>query len=120
MYLILRLLNSNRKPRGAPIPPARPAASSIWFILLAVLALLVCNRAGGLASGLAGSLALAATAVCRRLLERSGSQSLNVFHVVLSPLKLFSTMFAATATCTRQRSHAGEHQRNTAAQQYPA
>ena len=45
-----------------------------------VLALLVSNAAAGLASRLAGSLALAASAVLRTLAKVASFKSLNVFH----------------------------------------
>ena len=47
---------------------------------LLVLALLVGNAAAGLASRLAGSLALAATAVLGALAQVLGLQSLDVLH----------------------------------------
>ena len=53
------------------------------FLLLRlslVLALLVRNPAAGLAGGLAGCLALTASAVLRALAQIPGIQSLNVFH----------------------------------------
>ena len=50
------------------------------LVLLCVLALLICNTAAGLASRLAGSLALAASAVLCALAEVLGVQSLNMFH----------------------------------------
>ena len=45
-----------------------------------LLALLVCNRAGGLASRLAGGLALAAAALGSGFFQVSLVQSLDVFH----------------------------------------
>ena len=45
-----------------------------------VFALLVSNSATGLASGLAGSLAFAATAILRALTQIAGFDGLNVFH----------------------------------------
>ena len=50
------------------------------LLALLVLALLVGNAAAGLASGLAGSLALAAAAVFCALAKVLGLQSLNVAH----------------------------------------
>ena len=49
-------------------------------LLVAVLALLVSHAAGGLASGLAGSLALAAAAVQQALSHVAGLESLDVLH----------------------------------------
>ena len=49
-------------------------------LLFVVFALLVCNTAGGLASGLAGGLALAATTVVYALSEITGLDSLNSLH----------------------------------------
>ena len=48
--------------------------------LLGALALLVSNTAAGLASRLAGSLALAAAAVLSALAQVAGLDGLNVFH----------------------------------------
>ena len=48
----------------------------------ALLALLVGNAAGSLASRLAGSLAFAAAAILGRFCKISGFKSLNSFHVV--------------------------------------
>jgi hypothetical protein len=47
---------------------------------LGALALLVCNTAAGLASGLAGSLALTAAALLGALAEVAGLDGLNVLH----------------------------------------
>jgi len=47
---------------------------------LFALALLICNTAAGLASRLAGSLALAASAVLRALAKVLGFDSLDVLH----------------------------------------
>ena len=48
--------------------------------LLVVLALLIGDAAAGLASGLAGSLALAATAVLSTVAKITGLDSLNMLH----------------------------------------
>ena len=52
------------------------------LLALFVLAALICNAAAGLAGGLAGSLAFAASAVLCAAAEVSGAESLNVlsFH----------------------------------------
>ena len=47
-----------------------------------MLALLVCHGARGLACGLAGSLALAAAAVCCSLLQGCRSQGRNMLHLI--------------------------------------
>ena len=62
-------------PSCAVIPSALRKIS-----VLVVLALLVSNRAGGLACRLAGSLALAAAALASRFLQSTGIQSLDVRH----------------------------------------
>ena len=49
-------------------------------ILVLIFALLICNTAGSLASGLARSLALAATAVCNGLCNVLGFNGLNSAH----------------------------------------
>ena len=56
------------------------SAAFILFSVSAVLTLLVCDTAAGLASGLAGSLALAATAILRALAKILGFNSLNMLH----------------------------------------
>jgi len=48
--------------------------------LLAVLALLIGDAAAGLAGGLAGSLAFAATAILRALTQIAGLNGLDMFH----------------------------------------
>ena len=58
------------------------------LVLLCVLALLICNTAAGLASRLAGSLALAASAVLCALTKVLGVQSLNMFHFLMPPNKM--------------------------------
>jgi len=50
------------------------------YSLLALLALLICNAAGGLAGRLARGLALAAAAGFERVLEVAGTQSFDPFH----------------------------------------
>ena len=52
----------------------------VLLALLGALALLVRDAAAGLASRLAGSLALAASAVLSAVAKISGFNSLNVFH----------------------------------------
>jgi len=49
-------------------------------LFLGALALLVCDTAAGFASGLAGSLALAAAAVLSAVAKIAGLKSLDVFH----------------------------------------
>ena len=56
------------------------AAAFILFSVRLAFALLVCNTAAGLASGLAGSLALAATAILCALAKILGFNSLNMLH----------------------------------------
>ena len=62
------------------MPPVKPAAFYVCNLLAGILALLVCNAAAGLASGLAGSLALAATAVLGALAKIAGVDGLDMFH----------------------------------------
>ena len=50
------------------------------ILLILVLALLVGNSAGSLASGLARSLALTAAALGSAVLQSGAVESLNVFH----------------------------------------
>jgi len=56
-----------------------PTSDGIFYLLL-VFAGLVSNTTAGLASGLARSLALAATALGCALAKVTGFQSLNSFH----------------------------------------
>ena len=60
------------------MPPL--SAAFILFCVRLAFALLVCNTAAGLASGLAGSLALAATAILCALAKILGFNSLDVLH----------------------------------------
>jgi len=48
--------------------------------LLIALALLICDATAGLAGGLTGSLALAATAVLGAVAQITGLDGLDVFH----------------------------------------
>ena len=48
-------------------------------------ALLVCNRAGSLAGGLAGCLALAAAALGSRLFQAGLVKCFDMFHILLPP-----------------------------------
>ena len=57
---------------------AAPFGNKILLIL--VLALLVCNTTAGLASRLAGSLALAAATVASAVAQVAGLESLNTLH----------------------------------------
>ena len=57
-------------------------------LCLLILALLVGYRAGSLASGLAGGLALAAAALGSAGLQSGTAQSLNVFHMGISPSEI--------------------------------
>ena len=59
------------------MPPCHGGIFSFHFLLLA---LLVCNAAAGLASRLAGGLALAAATVLSALAQVTGFQSLDSFH----------------------------------------
>ena len=52
---------------------------------LFVFALLVCDAAAGLARGLAGGLAFAASAVLCALAEIAGVQACDMFHFESSP-----------------------------------
>ena len=59
---------------------ASRAAFHTWQLLCLVLALLVCDTAAGLAGALAGSLALAASAVLCALAEIACLDSLDMLH----------------------------------------
>ena len=63
------------------MPPEQATFSILQlFAFLLAFALLICNTAAGLASGLAGSLALAATTVLCALAKILGLDSLDVLH----------------------------------------
>ena len=68
------------------------------LLALFVLAALICNAAAGLAGGLAGSLAFAASAVLCAAAEVSGAESLNVlsFHFLSSELAIQSIKRSVT------------------------
>ena len=61
-------------------------------LLLCVFALLVCDAAAGLASGLARGLALAATTVFSTCTKVFGFQSFDVFHLDNPPKKYFASI----------------------------
>jgi len=62
------------------MPPESTAFQRLQLLLFGVLALLVGNAAAGLASGLAGSLALAAAAVLGAVTQVTGLDGLDMFH----------------------------------------
>ena len=63
------------------MPPKQAAFSILQlFAFLFAFTLLICNTAAGLASRLAGSLALAAAALLGALAEVAGLNGLDVLH----------------------------------------
>ncbi len=66
------------------MPPFEGGIFLKFFLLVAVLTLLISNAAACLASRLAGGLALAATAVLCALAHVTGFKSLDSFHGYLS------------------------------------
>ena len=62
------------------MPPRRAAFSVFLLAFLGALALLICDAAAGLASGLARSLALAATAVLSAVAKIAGLDRLDMLH----------------------------------------
>ena len=63
------------------MPPGSAAFQGMQLLaLLGALALLVCNAAAGLASRLAGGLALAATAILGAFTQVTSLDGLDVFH----------------------------------------
>ena len=70
------------------MPPYKAAFRGFLLFLLGVLALLISNTATGLASRLAGSLALAAATVLSALTQVTSLKSLNSFHD-RSPFSIF-------------------------------
>ena len=78
--------------KGKPQKKFPPPPQTIDERLL-VFALLVCDAAAGLASRLAGSLALAASAVIRALAKILRFNSLDVLHN-LPPNKYYSIIIA--------------------------
>ena len=74
----------SRRPTGArSVLDCKSGKKLLRFL---VLALLVCDAAARLASGLAGCLAFAAAAVLRALAQIAGFQSLNAFHIDYPPI----------------------------------
>ena len=74
--------------------PPKPAAFRHVQLLLA---LLVCDTAAGLASGLAGSLALTAATVLSAVAQVAGLDGLNMFHGITLQFDLFSSILAQAA-----------------------
>ena len=71
------------------MPPGSAAFGGMQLLaLLGALALLVCNAAAGLASRLAGGLALAATTVLSTVTKVTSFNSLNVFHSFTSYIQI--------------------------------
>ena len=62
--------------------------------LLGALALLIRNTAAGLASGLAGSLALAAATVLGAIAKIAGLKSFDVFHDEIPPQRFIVKIIA--------------------------
>ena len=63
------------------MPPESAAFRYVQLLaFLGALALLICDTAAGLASGLAGSLAFAATAILRALTQIAGLDGLDMLH----------------------------------------
>ena len=63
------------------MPPESAAFRYVQLLaFLGALALLICDTAAGLAGRLAGSLALAATAVLCAVTQITSFKSLNMFH----------------------------------------
>lgn len=77
-------------PSCAVIPSALRKTS-----VLVVLALLVSNRAGGLACRLAGSLAFAAAAVLGTLAKIAGLNGVDVLHIANPPNFMSLTVIIA-------------------------
>ena len=63
------------------MPPVNAAFCYVQLLaFFGAFALLICNAAAGLASRLAGSLALAAAAILRTFTQIAGLNRLDVFH----------------------------------------
>ncbi len=82
------LYTNNRKQRSIFPKPLFPRFTYLIFekaeLLLQLLAALIAYGAGSLASGLAGSLALAAAALHSAFLEIGIVESLDVLHIFTS------------------------------------
>ena len=72
--------------------PPKPAA--FRHVQLLLLASLVCDAAAGLASGLAGSLALTAATVLSAVAQVAGLDGLDMFHGITLQYDLFPTILA--------------------------
>ena len=62
------------------MPPFSGGIFAMQLLLVLALALLVCNTAAGLASRLAGGLALTAATVLSAVAQVTGLDRLNMFH----------------------------------------
>ena len=71
------------------MPPQGGIFGRTKLVLLCVLALLICNTAAGLASRLAGGLALAASAVLYGLCNIFGFNSIDSLHFIIPPIKSY-------------------------------
>jgi len=72
------------------------------FLSVLVFASLICNTAAGLASGLAGSLAFAATAVLCAFAKVTSFDCLDMFHFnILRKCKLISVNYTPTAALSQ-------------------
>ena len=82
--------------------------------MILLLALLICDTAAGLASGLAGSLAFAAAAIFGALTQIAGFDGLNVFHNGNLHIKKFAIILTYseikvnTAYGNSVKNHTGE------------
>ena len=75
-------------------PPEGGAFRYPILFVFGVFALLICNTAGGLASGLAGCLAFAAAALYSAFAEVTGFDSLDMYHDE-SPFMKYSEIIIA-------------------------
>ena len=85
------------------MPPITAAFLGMQLLaLLGALALLVCNAAAGLASRLAGGLALAATAVLSTVAQVTSLNCLDMFHSFTFHINICTISLAQCTLCVNQ------------------
>jgi hypothetical protein len=96
----LKNRGETRRGLSLVIEPLLPGCLAVYFPvtprdggLFLLRAALVCNGAAGFASALTRALALAATAVFKRLLQTGLRNGLEMFHWIVPPLRIRLGLF---------------------------
>ena len=85
--------------RGETSTEVSPSSKKQLRWQLLVLALLICDTAAGLASRLAGSLALAASAVLCAVAQVTSFDRLDMFHSFILHLEIYGISLAQPTSC---------------------